>query len=67
MGSGCDASVLLFEGPCVVIYRICLRQGSALGQGGEAVLKAGGGCEGQVAGYFLFSCVAKNMKIRKGC
>ena len=47
------------------IYRSCLRQGSAPGQGGDGDLKASGGCEGQVAGHVLLSCVAKNMKFLK--
>ena len=47
------------------LYRSFLRQSSAPAQRGEGDLKAGGGCEGQVAGYFLLSCVAKNMKLRK--
>ena len=50
----------------MILYRSCLRQGSALGEGGEEDLKAGGG-EGQVAGYFLLSCVPKNMKHRTNC
>ena len=37
------------------------------GPGGEEDLKAVGGCEGQVAAYFLLRWVTKNMKIRKNC